>query len=264
MINSYVAFVKRKLKALKYYLAINWIKTLYLNFNLLPFNEAKQLPIIIFGRIKLSGIKGKIIINTPSKFGLVKLNFNQEIITRKLNRSELRIDGIFQINGGFNAGNDFILIVLPGAYLEIGEGSYLGTLTKLIVTNDVKIGKGFRFGYESQLSDSNYHYTINLEDKSVNRFNGQIIINDYCWVGNRTSITKDTITPKFLIVGSNSLLNKNYTKEIPESSFIAGIPAKLIKKNIVRVFDHKLESKINRFFLTNTNETIFFIEDDYC
>ena len=43
---------------------------------------------------------------------------------------------------------------------------------------------------------------------------------------------KGTKTPDYTIVASNSLCNKDYTKEITSESIIGGTPAKLITKNL--------------------------------
>jgi acetyltransferase-like isoleucine patch superfamily enzyme len=59
---------------------------------------------------------------------------------------------------------------------------------------------------------------------------------------------KGTITPDFLIVGSNSLLNKDYTKTIEPYSIIGGAPAKFIKKGYERIFDLNIEQKYNECF----------------
>jgi acetyltransferase-like isoleucine patch superfamily enzyme len=226
---------------------------------MLPFQQAKKVPILFYGKVKFSGLNGKVIINIPVKTGMIGFGRNLEIIKSCVGRSEISINGTFTINGCFNAGNDYIIHVLKGAFLEIGEGSYLGSQTKIIATNKVKIGKGFRFGYESQISDSNYHYTIDLISNKVSKFKGTVEIGDYCWVGNRTSILKGTKTPQYLIVGSNSLLNKDYSKQIVSNSLIAGIPAKFIKGNIVRVFDKELEKEIDDYFAKNPDQSKYSI-----
>ena len=40
-------------KMLKVYLQANWIKTIYLNFRILPFLQALHLPILLFGKTNL-------------------------------------------------------------------------------------------------------------------------------------------------------------------------------------------------------------------
>lgn len=248
------------LNKLKFYFSINWIKTIYFNFKMLPFSIAKKLPVLFYGKVKFTSLKGKVVITAPIRFGMVRFGINLELIKRNFNKSELRIDGSFLINGSFSTGNDCVICLTKEAFLELGEGSYLGSNTKIIVTKFVRIGKAFRFGYDSQISDSNYHYTIDLELNEVSRFNKEIVIGDYCWIGNRTSIMKGTITPSNLIVASNSLLNKNYLLNIPQNSVIGGIPAKLLKKNLVRVYDSNLELEVSKYFNENSDKNEYILK----
>lgn len=125
---------------------------------------------------------------------------------------------------------------------------------KVIVTKSVKIGKSFRFGYGIADSDSNYHYTINLENNTSNRLQKNIVIGKLLLGWESFIYYNRTITPEHLIVASNSLLNKDYAKIIPSKSLVGGIPAKLIKTDIVRVYDEILEEKINLYF--NNNDSI--------
>jgi len=264
-IRPYYNIIKIIWRSLKWFNSINWHKTIYFNFRMLPIHEAKNLPIIFYGKINIVSLTGKLILDTPLKFGIVKFGENLEMLRRNFKKAEIRIDGTFCIKGSFSTGNDYLICVLKNSYLEIGEGSYLGNFTKIIATNYIKIGKGFRFGFDSQISDSNYHYTVDLESKKVARFNGKIIIGDYCWVGNRSSIMKGTTTPCNLIIASYSILNKDYTITVPENSLIAGQPAKLIRKNMIRVFDPHLEIELSKYFRENPKEEYYFLKkgDNY-
>ena len=46
-----------------------------------------------------------------------------------------------------------------------------------------------------------------------------------------------TKLPDRVIVTSNSLLNKDYTSSIPSYSLIGGIPAKLLRTNVRRIYE---------------------------
>lgn len=252
----YSVFKNSKNKFL-FFLSINWVSTLYFNFKMLPFSIAKKLPVVFYGKVKFTSLNGKVIINAPIRFRMVGFGENLEMIKRNFNKAELKIDGFFHINGNFSTGNDYVICINKDAILEIGEGTYLGSNTKIITTKKVNIGKYFRFGYESQISDSNYHYILDYETKKVRRIDKAIIIGDYCWIGNRSTIMRGTVTPKNLIVASNSLLNRDYTLDVEENSVIGGMPAKLIKKGVSRIFDAELESKIHNYFKNNADQEYF-------
>ena len=59
--------------------------------------------------------------------------------------------------------------------------------------------------------------------------NTDIIINNHVWIGTRSLLLKGTVLPPNSVVGAMSLVNKTFEEP---NSLIAGIPAKVIKRNI--------------------------------
>ena len=58
---------------------IRFIKTIYLNFKLLPWNIAVKLPIYLYGPVNLYWLKGKIEIKSNKIYrGMIKLGRNYE------------------------------------------------------------------------------------------------------------------------------------------------------------------------------------------
>jgi len=264
---SFLKSVKRKMIFNKIiiidFFRIKWLITLYFNFKMFKLKTALRLPIFFYERVLFDSLKGQIIINAPVTRGMVKVGNNLEIVRRAIGTSEFRIDGTFIINGSFNTGVDCTIIIQRGGVLEIGENSYLGSRTKIITTNRIILGRHFRFGFESQILDSTFHFMIDYKRNEVRRFNGEVFIDDYCWIGNRTSIMKNTITPKYTTVASNSLLNKDYTKDVPEKSIIGGIPAKLIRDEISRIYDAEKETIILNFFYSYPEEQVYTVRPDF-
>ena len=264
---SFLKSVKRRYLSIRKksldFLRVKWIKSFYFNFKMFSFKTAVKLPVLFYGKVKFSSLKGKTIINAPIAKGMVKFGYNLEIIKKAIGVSELKIDGTFIINGNFFTGVDYALIILRGGIFEIGENSHLGSKIKIIVTKKVILGKYFRLSFESQIFDSNFHYMLDTEKNEVNRLDGEIIMNDYCWVGNRSTIMRNTITPRYTTIASNSLLNKDYTTEIPEKSIIGGMPAKLIKKNMSRVYDPKQEAIISDYFDSHPKEQVYKVRPDF-
>ena len=255
-----------RLKKIKQFISlifrINWSKSIYFNFKMLPIKSALKLPVLFYGKVKFTSLSGKFLLNFTPKFGLVKFGNNLEIIKRNFNKAEIRIDGTFCLNGSLSTGNDYLICVTQNGYLEIGEGAYLGFLTKIIATNYIRIGKGFGLAAESQIIDSNFHYSIDKDTNKVSRYSGAINISNNCWVGFRTTIMKGTITPSNIIIASNSLLNKDYTLTIPENAVIGGMPAKLIKTNTIPIFNSRLDQNISRYFQENPHETYYQLKTD--
>lgn len=72
-----------------------------------------------------------------------------------------------------------------------------------------------------------------IMDKSsgtiINSIRGPVIIGDNCWVGYGVYILKNAKLPKGTIVGSRSVVTRDYEEE---NSVLAGNPAKIVKKNV--------------------------------
>lgn len=243
------------LNKFKHFFTINWIKTLYFNFKMLPFKIAIKLPIVFYGKVKFNGLNGKIQFNIEPYRFMCAFGKSQEVF--KLSQGgELKLSGLLVINGAFSFGNDYSIHLFRNSKLSLAENSYFGKKTIIVCSNSIELGSSMRLGYESQIVDTNFHYTVDLISGLSNKTSKPIIIGDKTWIGNRSTIMSGTRTNDYLIVGSNSLLNKDYTVDIPMYSLIAGMPAKLIKKNIVRVFNPKLERQIGELFLDKTIERL--------
>ena len=129
----------------------NIFKSLYINFRCLPFNIARKLPIAIYGKCDFYQLKGKIRINGP-------------------------------------IANDYHIRLGNNAQLNIGAYTFFGGNIRIISTTNIKIGDYSRIAYDSQLVDSNFHFVYNSIKHQTAPFYKEIIIGEYNWIGNKTSI----------------------------------------------------------------------------
>ena len=53
---------------------INWIRTFYFNFRILPYNQAKRLPFLIYGKPSFNSLSGRVEFKCPIKKGIVLIN----------------------------------------------------------------------------------------------------------------------------------------------------------------------------------------------
>ena len=124
----------------------------------------------------------------------------------------------------------------------------------------IVIGDWFRTSWEVQLVDSIFHYMV--DDKGITTpCGGEIIIGNQCWIGNRATINKGTKLTDKSIVGSGSLVNKDFT-QYGEGSIIGGMPAKFIRSGYRRLFNGKKQMEIDRFFREHPEEKEFFVGNE--
>lgn len=226
---------------------IGIIKTIIVNFKLLPFKHAIRLPIVVTKSIVLENLSGKVNILAPVKFGLIKVGtFNTDLFSWNGSKVIFNIKGNIYLKGHTQIGSGCSIVVDEGAELHIGNDVSIGSNCKIICRNLIKIGNNSRIAWETQILDTNFHFIKNIEDGSVARRENKVIIGNNNWFGNRSSIMPGTITNDFFIAASNSLCNKDYTN-LPMYSLVGGSPAKLLKTNVVRVLDKEEKELVNIF-----------------
>ena len=69
------------------------IKSIYINFRLLPFTQAIRLPIVIYGKTKILSLRGRCIIHAPIKFGMIQFGARNKVISISCDKTYIRIDG---------------------------------------------------------------------------------------------------------------------------------------------------------------------------
>lgn len=235
---------------------LNVIKSLYLNLKTLPFRKAIKLPILIYGPVKIYWLLGKIEITSTSIFcGMIKLGKNNEFFNGVNGSAFILLEKgsnlIFE--GPCAISNNFKIRLSSNAQLKFGAYTFFGSSIKFICTKSISIGAYTRCAFESQFIDSNFHYVYDESTKSVSRRDGAIVIGAFNWIGNRTTINKNTYTNDYTIVCAGSLLNKRYD-DSKEKQMLGGVPAKLIANGYVRVFSVETEKYINKYFEGHKSE----------
>lgn len=225
----------------KFLLKINWIKTIYFNFKMFPFEVAKKLPVYFYGKVKFNDLSGKIQINAPIKSGMIGFGQPYEIFTKAIGKSEIFFAGNINFNGYCQFGIDYLIYVAPNASLTMGNMSSLGSNGKIVCFDKIMFGDYCRIGFESQLIDTNAHQMIDVVTNEKFPITSSIILGDYNYFGNRVSIMQNTVTPNYCTIASNSLCNNDYTN-FGSNTLIGGIPAKLLKHNVSRDWEGEIEN----------------------
>ena len=208
---------------------VNWVKTILFNFRTLSFKTACKLPVYIYGKVQFRTLAGKVYFqDCEPKRGMIKIGRHGDYFSIP-NKCYIWLGKNAKIifRGPCYMGYNLLLRVESGI-LDIGEFTGFGTNYRIICFNHIKIGRHVRMTFDGKVVDSNCHYVINTVTNQIRKNTAKIEIEDFCWIGNNTTIMKGVILPKYSIVASGSLLNKNYKKEVVENAplFLAGSPAK--------------------------------------
>lgn len=143
----------------------------------------------------------------PSKIaGLLQLSANSKLI----------IDGSERIGPGTR------LIVLEQGVMQF-EGGIVNSDSTLICAKLIKIGRGTIIGSEVEILDSDFHH---IQEESENT--KPVIIGADVWVGDRATILKGVTIGSGSVVACGAIV----TRDVPENTLVAGVPAKVIKNEV--------------------------------
>lgn len=154
-----------------------------------------------------------------------QLTFNCSFFKRGIDKAYLVLqeNSHLIINGNFKIYRGSEVQVSKGATLEIGSG-FINTECKIYCFNNIKIGERVAIANNVTIRDSDNHKIIG-NSKSHTR---PINIGNHVWIGMNSIILKGVNIGDNSIIAAGSLVNK----DVPEGCIVAGVPAKIIKKNI--------------------------------
>lgn len=239
---------------------LNVWRTVYFNFRTLPFSQAIKLPVFIYGRIQFI-LNGTVLFkDCVIKRGMVKIgkvsdcfSINEKAGFIQLASSSSKL--VF--NGKAKIGVNAKIRAVEGT-IHLGNEAFFGSNVRIIANGaNIYIGAHSRIAFETNIVNSGFHYVYNSTKGCYGNCNRDIVIGEYNWIGNKTSITAGAVTKGHTIVCSNSLVGKDYSTIEAEYPMIAGIPAKLIASGMKRVFSPKTHMKIYSYFLNHPNESRF-------
>ena len=232
-----IDFVKMKYRrmrsSLKFCFSVNWIKTIWFNYKMFPSSIAYKLPVIFYGNVSFSGLKGKIIINAPIKKGMIGFGRPYEMFTKSKRNAQLILNGTLIFKGHVQFGLDFNIHIGEKAVCELGHMASMASNGKIICNQHIVLGDYARLGSESQIIDTNFHQMIDTITGEKLAIVAPIEIGNYNFISNRVSILSGTKTPDYCTIASNTVCTKDYSS-LGLNILIGGVPAKLLKENISR------------------------------
>ena len=116
--------------------------------------------------------------------------------------------------------------------IEIGEGSSFTSGLRVLANEDdsyVKIGRECMFSNHIMVRTDDSHFIYDLQTgERINKAQ-PIVISDHVWVAAGVTILKGVTIGKGSVIGTKSVV----TRDIPENCIAVGIPAKVVKENIL-------------------------------
>lgn len=219
--------------------------TLFFCFRHFPFKQACRIPILFYRRARIDMDKEAKIVLGPEFTGRIRIGNYQLSFAHGKEYTVITNRGTLFFYGGavlIQAGNVWYV----QGEVHLGRDIWFGVDTQLSCYKRIEVKSTNRIAHQCQVRDCNFHYLRDRNTGNINPLASPIKIGTCCWVGNRTTIMPGTILPDYTIVGSNSLLNKDYSKILSPYSLLAGMPAKFVRDGIERVsfVDLQLEARL--------------------
>lgn len=116
--------------------------------------------------------------------------------------------------------------------LFIDEGCSIESARFAIVNDDnlsVYIGKDCMLSSEIVFRSCDGHTIYSIDNNKVLNASKPIILGDHVWVGAKATFLKGTVIPNNSIIGTDSIVSKEFTEQF---TAIAGIPAEVVKTGV--------------------------------
>ena len=202
-------------------------KSLYFCLHYFTIKKAIRFPILISRKTKLDNLKGKIIFQNNTYFGMVKIGFSGSYNLG--NKSYFNNEGgviIFNKKATFSRGIQ--LICGRDAKIEFGDNFRCNSNCIINSGNNIKFGEDVLLSWNFQILDGDGHiilYNYNTKNKTNNNI---VNLENHIWVCSNCSLLKGTKIKSNCIIAANSCINK----EIEKSNVIVASNNKIVRENI--------------------------------
>ena len=196
---------------------INNIKLIKSAINSIKYKRA----FIVFKRMKVYINKNaKIILGNKIILGSIYPNCNETYGSFKLDENAQ-----FKTENSVSIGTGCQITVEKNAILNI-RGGFINRDTKIYCFKNINIGNNVAISENVLIRDSDSHHIIynGKEEKNTKPIN----ISDNVWIGEGATILKGVTIGKNSVVAAGAVVTKN----VPDNTIVAGIPAKVVKNDI--------------------------------
>jgi acetyltransferase-like isoleucine patch superfamily enzyme/coenzyme F420-reducing hydrogenase beta subunit len=127
------------------------------------------------------------------------------------------------VNGNFTIYNGSDVRVHEGGVLTLNDG-FCNDGVQIVCAQRVTLGKGCAIARDVIIRDYDAHTILNTGQAMAK----EICIGEHVWIGTRALILKGVTIGDGAVVAAGAVV----TKDVPPKSLVAGVPAKIIRKDI--------------------------------
>ena len=204
----------------------NWLATLKLNLKLLPWHQARRLPIVVEGPLRIEiGEEARIVLPNEAAKATITLGSRHETYKAEAGKAQFSIFGTWEVRGRIHIGIDSCLYIHHGATLITGRDVFVARDSQIECAERVVIGDNVLAG-EIYICDNAGHSVAHGKD--VQPMTKPITIGDGCYFGFRTMVLRGAVIPPHSVIGSGAVCTRDYSAEHPEGHLLlTGVPAEV-------------------------------------
>lgn len=217
---------------------LNFISSLIFNFTYLPFAQAVKMPIWVENiSFPFRGYSGKILIESDMiRYKMIRLGHRYNS-WYPFSGFRLQLRGTIIFHGEATIGNNSTIYVGNGSILNVGDGVYMAASTKIICQSGIDIKANVLIGWNSQISDTDFHALIDLVSGKITKIKSPVVLEEGVWLGNNVIVSKGTKLAKNTIVSSGSVVNGRFKEE---NVILKGNPAVKVSEGYQLAEKYKL------------------------
>ena len=190
---------------------------------------ALKFPILISSKVVFIALKGKLVLQAPLHFGMIKIGFGDVgIFDKKKSRSIWELNGKIIFNGTANIGHGSKISVGAEGILEIGNNFEISAESSIVAFKKIVIGNDCLISWDVLILDTDFHKILDFNNNILNAPK-EIVLGNKVWVGARSLILKGSNIPSNAIIAAASVVNNILPTE---NTIYGGSPAKFLKADI--------------------------------
>ena len=158
------------------------------------------------------------------KGATLKLGFTWPHSVYKTSMLKIMEGGVFKFCKNLDIHTGAYISVDKNAKLEL-KGGYINNDARIYCFNSITIGENVAIAEDVIIRDSDNH-PINGDHDNVSK---PIVIGDKVWIGMRVTILKGVTIGDGAIIAAGAVV----TKDVGAGTLVGGVPARLIKKDVI-------------------------------
>ena len=189
---------------------VNPWKTVYFNLHYFPMKIAIRMPFFIYWRSELYKLKGRIVIDTSVRTGMVKFGAHglgtQDLL---YSRTMFQLYGTLVVKGNACIGRGSKISVGREAQLILGENFMITGDSQIICHKKICFGNDCLLSWDILIMDTDFHDVLDTNGNKTN-MPRPISIGNHVWIGCKTVILKGVSLTDDTIVSANSTITRSF------------------------------------------------------